>query len=304
MGEIKRVFISGFKYDVNFTRTCVSSIREYYPLIPITLIKDKYYGDFYTNDIEKHYNVDVMDVGNRVFSWGFAKLEPLFLPVKEKFLVLDSDTVILGKLLEFLDSFDHQFIVSGHKTELNFQSQQYYVPAEIEEFDKEFKHPGYGFNTGQFVATSGIFKREDFNTLVDFNNPPVLKNTSLFRYGEQGLLNYFLYKNYQCENISLKNVPFMHTGDNPAVKNLTTENIRKNQFSPLVIHWAGMRNKNFNKMHSGWILNYFEKKYYSKIKFGFILKKLRIFKLILIDFTKNKIKYLRKLHMINFYIVN
>lgn len=81
MGGIKRVFISGFKYDVNFTRTCVSNFREYYPLIPITLIKDKYYGDFYTNDIEEHYNVDVMDVGNRVFSWGFAKLEPLFLPI-------------------------------------------------------------------------------------------------------------------------------------------------------------------------------------------------------------------------------
>jgi hypothetical protein len=78
MGEKKRIFISGFKNDVNFTRTCVSSIREYYPLIPITVIKDKYFGDFFINDIEKNYNVKVMDVGNRVFSWGFSKLEPLF----------------------------------------------------------------------------------------------------------------------------------------------------------------------------------------------------------------------------------
>ena len=47
----------------------------------LTLIKDKYFGDFFTNDIEKNYNVNVMDVGNRVFSWGFSKLEPLFLPI-------------------------------------------------------------------------------------------------------------------------------------------------------------------------------------------------------------------------------
>jgi hypothetical protein len=76
--------------------------------------------------------------------------------------------------LAFLVSFNHLFIVPNRKADLDFQSKQYYFPAKIKEFNSDYKYPSYRFNTKQFVATSGIFKRDNFDILVDFENPLVL----------------------------------------------------------------------------------------------------------------------------------
>ena len=147
--EIKRIYIAGYRYDLRNARCCVASIRYLYPDIPITLIKDCFYGNYSTENIIKNWKVDVLDVGGRVFSWGFSKFEPLFLVKKERVLVLDADTIITGKLLEFFEQYEEEFIVSGQNVTDDFQVQQYYDPQEVKKFDSAFKHPGYAFNSGQ-----------------------------------------------------------------------------------------------------------------------------------------------------------
>jgi FkbM family methyltransferase len=236
------------------------------------LIKDFFYGNFSTVDITKYWDVDILDVGNRVFSWGFSKFEPLFLEKKERVLVLDADTIITGKLLELLEQFEEDFIVSGRNVTEDFQVQQYYDPTEIEKFDPAFKHPGYAFNSGQMVLTTGIFKRSDFDELVEFTNPPRLKHEQLFKYGDQGLFNYFLFKQNQLGKISLRSIPFMISGDDPIAKKLQISNFENYDSTPLIIHWAGIRKKLFCKMPSGHLLGFLEQYFYQGVPLGLLRK--------------------------------
>lgn len=288
---ISRVFIATYKHDVNFARTCVASIRYYYPSIPITLIKDYYYGNYSTKDIEKNWNVDILSTYIKKFGWGFSKLEPLFLEKKEKILILDADTVIIGKIIDKLNQFPEEFIVSGQVTDKIFQETQYYDPIKIKEFDPLFTHPDYGFNTGQIVATTGIFKREEFNNLIDYKNLPEVKDNSLFKYGEQGLLNYFLFKACQNGRIKLRNYPYMHTGNNKMILEMDTSIFNQSFKRSIIVHWCGLRQKKFKNMPSGWILINFEKYFYSKVKYGFFVKISRKLLICILSYLKHLIKF-------------
>src|SRR5262245_7608900 len=112
---IDRIYIAVCRSDVHFARTCVASVRLLYPSIPISLIKDYGRGKFSTREIEKYYDVTVFPTERRVFGYGFGKLEPLFICSKQKFLVLDSDTVMPGPVIDFLDSFPDDFVVTYEK---------------------------------------------------------------------------------------------------------------------------------------------------------------------------------------------
>ena len=150
-------------------------------------------------------------------------------------------------MLEFFEQYEEEFIVSGQNVTDDFQAQQYYDPPEVKKFDSAFKHPGYAFNSGQMVLTTGIFKRSDLDELVEFTNPPRLKQEQLFKYGDQGLFNYFLFKQHQLGRISLRSVPFMISGEDPIAKKMQISNFKIYDSKPLVIHWAGIRKKLFSK---------------------------------------------------------
>ena len=88
-------------------------------------------------------------------------------------MILDADTIILGRLFDLFENGSEDFVVSGNEVSEGFQRQQYYDLDEIKRFDPEFQHPGYAFNSGQFVATSGIFSREELAAYVSWDNPSV-----------------------------------------------------------------------------------------------------------------------------------
>ena len=230
---------------------------------------------------------------------GFRSLSRCFLKKKERVLVLDADTIITGKLLEFLEQFEEDFIVSGRNVTEDFQVQQYYDPTEIEKFDPAFKHPGYAFNSGQMVLTSGIFKRSDFDEFVKYTNPPRLKHEHLFKYGDQGLFNYFLFKQNQLGNISLKSMPFMISGDDPIAEKLQTSNFENDDLTPLVIHWAGIRKELFSKMASGHLLSFLEQYFYQGVPLGLLRKWIDLAKVFIFPKVKELLKemYLQCRHL-------
>ena len=279
--KIQQIYVCGYKYDIQYARCCVASVRHWYPDISITLIKDRFYGEYYTKDIEKYWNVNVLDVQERVFNWGFSKFEPLFLPKKEKVLILDADTLFVGRILDLLQEFDEEFIVSGTKVTEEFQNEQYFKINDLEKFDPDYMNPGYAFNTGQFVATTGIFDRKDFEKYVEWDNPPKLKQEDLFQCGEQGLLNYFLFKQNQLSRISLKSIRFMETADNPLVNKIKEHELVQDCSKKLIIHWAGLRRDRLIKAVNGRLLLFFENYFYSKLKHGkikqFILNRLILY---------------------------
>jgi hypothetical protein len=207
--KIERIYIAGHKNDLHFTRCCVASIRHWYPRIPISLIKDESNGTYSTEEIERYWHVDCFKTNRRLLGFGFGKLEPLFLPTKERCLILDSDIVFLGKVLNVLEQYDEDFIVADTPNPLEETSKHYFNLSRLHALDPAFIFPNYTFNSGQMVATMGILGREDFEPFIRFDEPPTHIYPDIFVIGEQGVLNYVLMRKFQEGKISLRREPFM-----------------------------------------------------------------------------------------------
>jgi len=286
MQPITRIYVAGYRYDAEFNRCCVASIREWHPDIPIFLIKDKFYGDYYTKDIERYWNVQIYDVGDKVFGWGFSKLEPLFENTCERFLVLDSDIIVLGDIVSRLEEYDGEFIVRGHQSDDAFQADQYFDPKDLAVIDEDYRHNGIGFNTGQWVGTSGIFKRHELEQFVYLTNPPKLRHPEIFQLGEQGLLNYFLFKNQDLGRIKITSVPFMEIGTNPVAEQVLVKGRHLTFDKSLVLHWAGCRGKTPEQSPNGHLFSFFANRFNEKVPWGYWRRWMRDCRSIVVSYLK------------------
>jgi hypothetical protein len=271
--NIDRIYIACFKHDARFTRILVSSIRFRYSDVPISIIKDETYGPFDTTDLERRFAVTVFPSVTKKFGWGFGKLEPLFLPDKQRCLILDSDILMAGSVLDKLSEHNEDYIVvQEDPPDDNFVERLYFDLEKLKQFDPYFQYSGYTFNTGQIVATTGILKRQDFDALVDWGSPPQLKQPEIFRCGEQGVLNYVLMKKHAAGEISLKRLHFMEVANNPACELIKLEDVTEGNGLPYVIHWCGLKrdavSPTLSDMHRRDLLLQFEDMYYQQFFLG------------------------------------
>lgn len=272
--SIDTIYISTYRKDLPLTRICVASIRYWYSDIPIRLIKDTAAGKFDTREIENRWNVNVVDTGKRRFGWGFAKLEPLFLQQREKFLIVDSDTVFTGRVLDMLNTFDAAFIVDD-ETQPEYEVKRlYYDLQSLKSIDPTFQPCGKNFNSGQWVGTSGLVTREDFSKVVEWTNPPQLKYPKMFMPGDQGVLNYVLEKLANAGRFELARAPLMWWAPRD-VDQLDLQAMSKNSTYNRIIHWAGCKLYSKSPMPRADVLDFFEQFYYSKIPNGTFLRRLR-----------------------------
>lgn len=286
MSKIEKIIIACYKKDIWFTRICVASIRYWYPTIPIYLIKDFMLGHFDTSEIEQSYKVSVFDTKGKRFGWGFSKFEVLFSKSKERVLLIDSDIVFLGKVIDFLESFDEDFIVSPHiianpKSEL-FRTR-YFDINKLLNIDPNYIYPGFAFNTGQIVVTCGKISQSDFLNFVDWTEPPALKRKDIFSLANQGILNYILVKKCQLGKLSMGSHRFMYWAFYNANPKFEVSKIKNRQSYPCLMHWAGFsihvktKSPPLSKMPYSDILKFYNTFYYSEVKFGKFLKYLRSF---------------------------
>jgi hypothetical protein len=275
MAKIGSIYIACYRYDVRYTRACVASVRHWHPELPIFLIKDHFYGPFNTVEIERHWNVAVMETNGRLFNWGFSKLEVLFLPPGQRCLVLDSDVVLAGPVLPMLEKFDEDVLVQHEDPTPEFVASHYYDPRLLHSLDPKFCFPGYTFNTGQWVANTGLLKREDFSGLVDWRNPPQLKHPSVFRMGEQGLLNYMLQSKVALGALTLRRVRMMETPKDPRATAIRIEDLTTKSPHDFVVHWCGLKRPRWTKIIRGDLLCFFENAYYGKVFGGWFRKRWR-----------------------------
>ena len=268
--KIENIYIACYKGDFWQTKICVASIRKWYPDIKITLIKDILKGDFNTKKLESKFNVEIADFPIKKFGWGMSKLEPYFMNHKERCLILDSDIIFLGKLLDYLEEFDEDIIVSVDyfdSIEDDWFKRTYYDLSKINnQFDAKFNYPGWTFNSGQLVVTTNLFKREDFSHLVDWNIPPTLKFRDAFIGGDQGILNYYFQKKENSNEISIAKANFKVWGNSPEVDGFSLKEIDNGIGYPKLIHYAGLNN--FNLMKRSDLIIYYQKIYYRAFVFG------------------------------------
>lgn len=273
------VVISCYRFDLEFTRICVASIRHWYPDVPIWLLKDHQYGDFNTAEIEKYWNVQVYPAQEKL-GWGFGKLVVMTELPRRRFLFLDSDTAFAGRVLDRLEGFDENLVVENKDyVAINEVEDQFYSLDGIRQLDPTFKFPGFGFNGGELVATTGVLTKGDFAGLLDWQTLTV-KHPEIFKMGDQGLTNYVVLRKMQRGELTLRREPLMvWPGDAERAKHIQVTDFTSDSPHQQVIHWAGLRwGKAPEEMLRSDILLHFEKMYYSRIPLGPWLCKWRRFR--------------------------
>src|SRR4029079_10837911 len=86
--------------DARLTRICVASIRYFYPDVPIKILAGDILQSGLAEELQKYWDVGVADLPEGDYGWGMVKLEPLFGPPGQRFLVCDVDTAFTGRVLE------------------------------------------------------------------------------------------------------------------------------------------------------------------------------------------------------------
>ena len=298
--EKKIIVVITYKTLYFFTRICCASVRYFYPDAEIYIVKDNLAGEFSTTEMEEALNVKVLDLGKDKYGWSAAKVHLL---ASDKFqgqrvFSIDCDIVLAGRFLDDLykKTEGADFVMDpDYKADITSKEFKghYYTLDTIKEIDPGFEYPGYAFNGGQAIITTGKVTKEVLAPYFDVTTFPYYKRFDIFPQADQSLLNYILPSLEQQGKIKITPVKFMLWSDEAKTKTLELEKIKEGTSYPYVIHWAGvLRVPYLDKMTRPDILHFFEDYYYSKVPSGEAMKKARAL-LGIADF------YLR-----NFYVKN
>jgi hypothetical protein len=265
---IERIYLLCHACDFWLAKISIASIRFWYAEVPITLIKDRTRGDFNTEEMERCWNVSSMVLAHDRCGLGFAKIELLLRPVCEHFLVLDADTVMCGPVLRALEKFADDFIVPGtpidNPRDAPFTSIYFHLHL-LRKLDPEFRFPGYAFNTGVFVGTSGILTREIFEPHLIWSSPVWLKAPEIFSCADQGVLNYVLMKKAAEGALTLRSANFMIWGFAPQAKRLDVHRIAARRGYDAIVHYAGAKPASIIEFPAAPILLHFDRLYHGAV---------------------------------------
>ena len=109
---VDAIYIAASAGDARFTRICVASVRYFYPDVPIRLLPGGRLQRGLTDELKQYWDVEMSAFAPGDYGWGFVKLEPLFASPGATFLVLDSDTVLTGPILDVWMDSDAPFLVA------------------------------------------------------------------------------------------------------------------------------------------------------------------------------------------------
>lgn len=272
MGRIDHVFVACQRHDAHYAKACVASVRRWHPEVPILLVKDAMYCRFSTREIERAWGVGVMETGAEKFGWGFSKLEPLIDPAFGRVMVLDADTLFVGPLLDHLAGFGEDFLVQHEDPTPEFVASHAYDLEGLRGIDPGFLFPGYTFNTGQFVARSGLLAREDFAGLVRWEEPRAAVYPDVFKMGEQGLLNYAIQRKVARGEATLRRLPMMEIPRSARARGVGLGELGGGSPHRFLIHWCGAKGENFRSTDRGDLLEHFERAFYARLAFGGICR--------------------------------
>jgi hypothetical protein len=263
--SIDCIYVTASAHDGRYTRICIASIRYFYPNVVIKLLAGGRLEAGLRDELASHWDVSLADVPQGDWAWGFVKLEPLFGPPGERFLVMDSDTVIVGDVLGTWVGSAADFLVDDEQqTEADTQ-RLYYDWRKIVAIDPKARQPQFVFNSGQWFGTAGVLTRQDFAFLVDWSSaPPRLRHPRMFMPGEQGVLNYVLNQKAMLEGVPVDRRRIMRWPGH-SLDGISLQHVAARTAPPLVVHWAGMKKPRLGAMVGGDILRFFEQLYYSRL---------------------------------------
>jgi hypothetical protein len=264
---VDRVYICASTLDSRYTRICVASIRYFYPDIPIRLLVGGRLQRGFADEVQRHWDVGTADLPRGDYGWGFVKLEPLFGKPGEKFLVLDSDTVLTGEVLDIWNEFPAPFLVDDEEQSEPDTKRLYYDWEKVRKIDPNARPPRFVFNSGQWFGTAGVLTRDDFAPWVEWTMPRTLRHPEHFMPGDQGILNYVLNQKAAADGLCVERRQIM-CWPGHSMRGLDAETVWKRAAAPRVVHWAGVKKARQRDMIGADLLARFEKVYYKRLPVG------------------------------------
>jgi hypothetical protein len=261
------IYIAACARDARMTRICVASIRYFYPDIPIRLLAGGILQRGLAEQLHRYWGVELVDLPKGDYGWGFVKLEPLFGASCERFLVLDSDTVLTGQVLEIWNEFPAPFLVDDEQQSEADTKRLYYDWEHVREIDRDARPPEFVFNSGQWFGTAGVLTRDNFAPWLEWTIPRTISHQGYFMNGEQGILNYVLNQKAATDGLHVERRQIMRWPRH-SMNGLDAETVSKREAEPLVVHWAGMKRARQRDMIGADLLAYFEKVYYQRLPAG------------------------------------
>ena len=261
------VYIAASARDARYTRICVASVRFFYPDIPIRLLVGGHLQRGLADELQQYWNVGTADLPRGEYGWGFVKLETLFAIPGEKFLVLDSDTVLTGRVLDLWSESCAPFLLDDEKQSEADTKRLYYDWEKVREIDPNARPPRFVVNSGQWFGTAGVLTRDDFAPWVEWTMPRRLRYPEHFMPGDQGIVNYVLNQKAAIDGLRVERRQIMRWPGH-SMEGLDAETVSKRAATPRVVHWAGVKKARQRAMIGADLLAYFEKAYYQRLPVG------------------------------------
>ncbi len=259
------VYIAASTHDARYTRTCVASIRYFYPEVPIRLLIGRYLQRNLAEELRRYWKIGIANIPGGDYGWGFVKLEPLFGPPGERFLVLDSDTVLAGPVLEAFARSRSPFLVDEEEKSETETKQLYYDWEKVRKLDPRARPPQFVFNSGQWFGTAGVLTRRDFDPWVEWSMPRQTHPVDHFKSGEQGILNFILNQKVMAELLSVDRRDIMRWPPG-SMEGVTPDSVSRRAAPAVVVHWAGAaKARRRRDMIGADLLALFERAYYQRL---------------------------------------
>jgi hypothetical protein len=281
---VDRIYLAACARDARLTRICLASIRYFYPAVPIRILAGDILQPGLADELSRHWGVEVADLPSGDYGWGLVKLEPLFGPPGQRFLVMDVDTVFTGPVLDVRAQSDAPFFVDDERLSDADFKRLYYDWDKLAAIDPKVQSARNAFNVGQWFGTAGLVKREDFDAWVEWTLPRRLRHPDLFMGGDQGVMNYVVLQKEALDGLRIERRTIMRwPGD--GMDGLDAASVAARTAPLLVVHWAGMKATFLHDMVGGDLLQFFEDYYYSRMPAGPLRKRLAIWRHVWIQWS-------------------
>jgi hypothetical protein len=282
--SVDRIYLGACAWDGRLTRICAASIRYFYPDVPIQVLAGDILERGLAAELKKYWNVDVADLPRGDFGSGFVKLEPLFGPAGQRFMVVDVDTVFSGKVLDAAADATAPFVVDDENLGEADLKRLYFDWDALRQFDRNVQPAWRAFNTGQWFGVAGVLKRSDFDPWVVWTMPRRLKYPQHFMTGDQGIQNYVLLQK-AAQDASILDRRKIMRWPGHAMDDMGVNVIAAGTAPARVVHWAGMKATFLHQMANGDILQFFENYYYSRMPFSRLRQRLGVWRHVRIHVT-------------------
>jgi len=281
---VERIYLAACARDARLTRICVASIRYFYPDIPIQILAGDVIQSGLAPELQKYWDVGLVDLPVGDYGWGMVKLEPLFGPPGQKFMVADVDTVFTGRVLDVRAQSDAPFFVDDEQLSDADSRRLYYDWDKLRRVDPKVQSARTAFNVGQWFGTAGLVKREEFDSLIEWTLPRRLRHQEHFMGGDQGVMNYVLLQKEAFEGLRIERRAIMRWAGK-GMEGLDVESVANGTAAPLVIHWVGMKKTFLHNMVGGDLLQFFENFYYTRLPAGRLHRVLALWRHVWIQWS-------------------